>query len=152
MILGGLCRMIYQGLRGMYVWYVEVIAPGGLWANWPDVVAKQKKKNSRSVAIEPTDLMWSQNKTTESLCLVVAVERTTKWYTANKALHNHSTNSVLDNRSTNKYLARSDRQQNTLWDAALQFSLRTTKFRNRTIVCWSDNYGSVTCTGHWAVH
>ena len=43
-----------------------------------------------SVAVEPTDPMWSQSKTTESL-RSVAVERTIEWrYAAYEALHNRS--------------------------------------------------------------
>ena len=82
MILGGLCRTIYQGLRGWCIYGMS--------------------KLLHSVVFEPTDPMWSQNKTIESLCSVVAVERTIESYTANEALHDRSTNSVLDNRSTNK--------------------------------------------------
>ena len=73
--------------------------------------SKQATESLHSPAVEPTDPMWSQNKTTEALISVavdpmwsqsktaeslrsVAVERTTeRRYTANEALHNRSTNS-----------------------------------------------------------
>ena len=63
---------------------VEPIDP--MWSQ------NKRTESLNSVAVEPIAPMWPQNKTIESL-RSVAVERTTeRWYTANEALHNRSTN------------------------------------------------------------
>ena len=76
---------------GVCVWYVEVIALGGLWAIWPDVVAKQNNGG-----IELGGGRWANNR------IVYSERSLADNRSTNSVLHNRSTNSMLDNRSTNK--------------------------------------------------
>ena len=88
----------------MYVSYVEVIALGDLWANWPDVVTKQSKRGIKLGGhwAHWPDVVAKQNN--QVIVLGGGRWANNKWYTANEALHNRSTNSVLSNRSTNSVL------------------------------------------------
>ena len=103
MILGGLCRTIYQGLRGLCIYGLSnsrSSAQIGL-RETPTVLSKRPRSLSRqrnvvkkygvkqtellhSAAIEPSDPMWSQNKATEALNSV-AIEPTDPMWSQTKA-------------------------------------------------------------------
>ena len=102
MILGGLCRTIYQGLRGLCIYGLSnsrSSAQIGL-RETPTVLSKRPRSLSRqrnvvkkygvkqtellhSAAIEPSDPMWSQNKATGAL-YSAAVESTDPMWSQNK--------------------------------------------------------------------